>query len=166
MGTPAKSPAPLDHAGVVVRVRDRNGPDASRADTASTTARSSSEMQSQRTLPSAVRTNNARCPMAKCGSMPMPSKPGSSNLIAWRWLRRKLVQGRPVLPRRFDVLTAVFADRANSRRLVALGVLRPASGANEVGHRGYFPGIVSSDHAQKESSPALADLSNGRANLF
>jgi hypothetical protein len=37
-----------------------------------TVASSSNEMQSHSTLPSGVRINSARCPMAKVGTVPMP----------------------------------------------------------------------------------------------
>ena len=48
---------------------------------ASTKASSKSEMQSHKMLALGVRRSNARWPIAKCGSMPMPMSPGSLNLI-------------------------------------------------------------------------------------
>jgi hypothetical protein len=55
---------------------------------ASTTASSSSDTQSQKMLARGVRRNRARCPMAKCGSIPMPMSPGSSCLIELRFVSR------------------------------------------------------------------------------
>ena len=56
----------------------------------STTASSSSERQSHRRLAFGARRNKARWPMAKCGSMPTPMSPDSSNRIELRLVRRSL----------------------------------------------------------------------------
>ena len=58
--------------------------------TISTTAGSSKDTQSHRTLPFGVRTSSARWPMAKCGSTPMPVSPDSSKRIEFRLVRRSL----------------------------------------------------------------------------
>lgn len=63
------------------------------------TAWSRSGRQSQRMLPPGERKNKARWPMAKCGSMPMPIRPASLNLIELRLVSRRrssVVQFWPV----------------------------------------------------------------------
>ncbi len=50
-------------------------------------ASSSSEMQSHSTLPPSVRNNNARWPMAKAGTVPMPINPASCCRNALQWPR-------------------------------------------------------------------------------
>ena len=45
-------------------------------------------MQSERTFPPGARTRSARWPIAKPGSQPIPSRPGSSSRISPRWSRR------------------------------------------------------------------------------
>ena len=51
-------------------------------------ASSKREMQSHRMFPRGVRRNRARWPMANCGSIPIPIRPGSLNLIDVRFVRR------------------------------------------------------------------------------
>src|SRR5262245_10618158 len=48
-------------------------------------ASSMSEMQSHRTLPCGVKTRSARWPIANCGRVPMPIRPGSCWRKALRW---------------------------------------------------------------------------------
>ena len=101
---------------------------------ASTTASSSSDRQSHRTLAVGVRRNKARWPMAKCGSTPTPISPGFLELDRVAVGQPQLVQRGPLLARGLDVLPLVLADGAGGGRLIALGVLRPAGRADEVRH--------------------------------
>ena len=84
----AEGPAPLDHRGVVVRVRDGDGRDAAqrldRLDHGFVKQRQAVPQD----VACGVRTNKARWPMAKGGSMPMPISPGSSNRIELRLVSR------------------------------------------------------------------------------
>jgi hypothetical protein len=56
--------------------------------TAATVASSTRLMQSQRMPPDGVATWSARWPIANAGSVPIPTSPGASGSIRFRWVAR------------------------------------------------------------------------------
>src|SRR5438067_2166813 len=95
-------------------------------------------------------------PPAQCRTVP-PSK----------WQPQPVERG-PVLPRRLDVLALVLADVAGGGRLLRLGVLRAAGGADEVRHGGppaghSIRGPSGRDRTRGDNTPMnLTRIVNGR----
>ena len=63
----------------------------------------------------------------------LPDLEGRACTATGGYGQAKAVQSCPLLAGRLDVLAWLFTNRAGGRRLLALGVLRATSGANEVG---------------------------------
>ena len=122
------------------------------ASTARTASSSISDTQSHSTPPP----YSARCPIAKDGSTPIPSRPGSAVSIRVRWVAASsscVVQVWPSCP---TYWRGVEADRAPRRRLRRLGELRPAGAADERGH-------ASSGSAPARDGRRLDDRGRGLA---
>ena len=83
-GRVVKGPAPLDHRGIKVGMRNGDGANATQLlDTGEPFASSSNVTQSHRRFPPGDCTSNARCPIAKEGSVPMPKRLSPSASIDW-----------------------------------------------------------------------------------